>query len=77
MQAEKTKAQFGDQEAEGEKFLTEMETKEGVTSTGTGLLYEVVMEGAGANPVATDQVTVHYTGYLEDGTVFDSSRDRN
>ncbi|MFT4754804.1 MAG: FKBP-type peptidyl-prolyl cis-trans isomerase [Salibacteraceae bacterium] len=76
MQAEKTKAQFGDQEAEGEKFLTEMETKEGVTSTGTGLLYEVVLEGAGANPVATDQVTVHYTGKLLDGTVFDSSVDR-
>ena len=76
MQAEKTKAQFGDQEAEGAKFLTDMEAKEGVTSTGSGLLFEVVTEGSGEHPGATDQVTVHYTGKLLDGTVFDSSVDR-
>ena len=76
MQAAKQKAQFGDNEAEGQKFLTEMEAKDGVTSTGTGLLYEVVTEGKGDHPVATDKVTVHYTGKLLDGTVFDSSVDR-
>ena len=48
----------------------------GCTSTGTGLLYEVVTEGSGEHPGATDQVTVHYTGKLLDGTVFDSSVDR-
>ena len=76
MQAEKMKAQYGDQEAEGQKFLTDMETKEGVTSTGSGLLYEVVTEGSGERPGATDKVTVHYTGKLLNGTVFDSSVDR-
>lgn len=76
MQAEKVKAQYGDQQKEGEKFLTEMEAKEGVTSTGSGLLYEVVAEGSGDHPSATDKVTVHYTGKLLDGTVFDSSVDR-
>ena len=39
----------------------------------SGLQYEVLEEGAGKSPTARDQVTVHYTGYLEDGTVFDSS----
>ncbi|MHC4818848.1 MAG: FKBP-type peptidyl-prolyl cis-trans isomerase, partial [Planctomycetota bacterium] len=39
----------------------------------SGLKYEVLEEGTGKSPTAADQVTVHYTGYLEDGTVFDSS----
>jgi FKBP-type peptidyl-prolyl cis-trans isomerase len=39
----------------------------------SGLGYEVLREGTGKSPTAADQVTVHYTGYLEDGTVFDSS----
>jgi FKBP-type peptidyl-prolyl cis-trans isomerase len=39
----------------------------------SGLQYEVLVEGGGPNPTAADQVTVHYTGYLQDGTVFDSS----
>jgi len=39
----------------------------------SGLQYEVLEEGTGASPTAADQVTVHYTGYLENGTVFDSS----
>ncbi len=41
--------------------------------TATGLKYVVVKEGTGASPTATDMVTVHYTGQLTDGTVFDSS----
>lgn len=41
--------------------------------TDTGLKYYVIKEGNGASPVATDEVTVHYTGMLTDGTVFDSS----
>lgn len=39
----------------------------------SGLKYEILEEGTGKSPSASDQVTVHYTGYLEDGTVFDSS----
>ena len=41
--------------------------------TASGLKYAVMKEGTGASPVATDNVTVHYTGRLTDGTVFDSS----
>jgi peptidylprolyl isomerase len=47
------------------------------TTTDSGLKYIVVNEGDGASPQAGENVTVHYTGTLEDGTKFDSSRDRN
>ena len=76
LQEEKREAEFGNVKADNEKFLTEMETKEGVSATGSGLLYEVVELGNGETPSATDQVTVHYTGKLIDGTVFDSSVER-
>lgn len=52
------------------------EAAEGYTTTPSGLKYVTVVEGAGASPVATDIVTVHYTGRLLDGTVFDSSVER-
>lgn len=48
----------------------------GYTTTETGLMYKVVKEGTGVQPTATDEVTVHYTGKLLDGTVFDSSVER-
>lgn len=76
LQAAKNEAEFGDSKGDGEKFLTERELEEGVVSTGTGLLYKVVELGNGAMPTATDQVTVHYTGKLIDGSTFDSSVDR-
>ncbi|MBO5030042.1 MAG: FKBP-type peptidyl-prolyl cis-trans isomerase [Muribaculaceae bacterium] len=60
----------------GSKFLEENAKKEGVKVTGTGLQYTVEKEGTGASPAATDEVTVHYTGRLLDGTVFDSSVSR-
>lgn len=60
----------------GSKFLEENAKKEGVKVTGTGLQYMVEKEGTGASPAATDEVTVHYTGRLLDGTVFDSSVSR-
>lgn len=60
----------------GEKFLAENKTKEGVKETPSGLQYIVEKEGTGAQPTATDEVTVHYTGKLLDGTVFDSSVSR-
>jgi len=47
-----------------------------VTTTASGLKYEVLKEGSGAKPSATDNVTVHYHGTMMDGTVFDSSVDR-
>ncbi len=58
---------------EGETFLKENASKEGVVQTASGLQYRVVKEGNGEKPSATDIVTVHYTGKLLDGTVFDSS----
>lgn len=61
---------------EGEKFLAENKTKEGVITTESGLQYKVETEGTGAKPTADDKVKVHYTGTLLDGTKFDSSVDR-
>jgi len=61
---------------EGTAFLTENGAKEEVTTTESGLQYEVLISGEGAKPTTTDKVTVHYHGMLIDGTVFDSSIDR-
>ncbi|MGB0887089.1 MAG: FKBP-type peptidyl-prolyl cis-trans isomerase [Vicingaceae bacterium] len=63
--------------AEGEKFLAENKTKEGVVTTASGLQYIVLKEGTGAQPTATSNVTVHYHGTTPAGEVFDSSVDRN
>lgn len=60
----------------GEKFLAENKNKPGVKTTKSGLQYEVIKEGKGASPKATDVVKVHYSGTLIDGTKFDSSYDR-
>jgi FKBP-type peptidyl-prolyl cis-trans isomerase FklB len=65
-------------EAQGKEqaFLSENGARPEVTTTASGLQYEVLQEGSGSNPLATDQVTVHYTGTLLDGSVFDSSVER-
>lgn len=60
----------------GEQFLTENGKRAEVKTTPSGLQYEVLKEGDGPKPAADDQVVVHYTGKLIDGTVFDSSEDR-
>jgi FKBP-type peptidyl-prolyl cis-trans isomerase FkpA len=60
----------------GEKFLAENGKREGVKTTESGLQYEILTEGSGATPKATDKVTVHYKGTLIDGTEFDSSYSR-
>ena len=60
----------------GATYLAENAAKKGVTTTASGLQYEVLVSGKGAKPTTADQVTVHYTGKLTDGTVFDSSVDR-
>ena len=62
---------------EGQKFLAENATKEGVQTTASGLQYKVETMGEGPKPVATDTVKVHYRGTLLDGTEFDSSYKRN
>lgn len=63
-------------EAAGKKFLEENGKRVEVNVTPSGLQYEVLQEGTGKQPVASDSVTVHYTGKLIDGTVFDSSVER-
>lgn len=60
----------------GKKFLEENKKKAGVVTTASGLQYQVLKEGNGPKPSATDTITVHYHGTLIDGTVFDSSVDR-
>ena len=64
--------------AEGKASDTAPITKgEDMIKTASGLQYEVVTEGTGASPKTGQTAVVHYTGWLMDGTKFDSSRDRN
>ena len=60
----------------GEAFLTENAKREGIKVTESGLQDEVLESGKGDSPKASDNVEVHYTGKLIDGTVFDSSVER-
>ncbi|WP_051906784.1 FKBP-type peptidyl-prolyl cis-trans isomerase [Methylomarinum vadi] len=62
--------------AAGEAFLAENGKKDNIVTTDSGLQYEVIEQGNGASPSATDNVTVHYKGTTIDGKVFDSSYDR-
>lgn len=62
---------------EGEKFLAENAKKPGIHVTSSGLQYEILTEGTGKQPKATDTVRCHYEGTLLDGTVFDSSYRRD
>jgi len=58
-------------------FLAENGKKEGVVTTASGLQYKVITEGSGTSPKVSDTFVAHYRGTLLDGTVFDSSYDRN
>ncbi len=60
----------------GEKYLAENAKKAGVVVLPSGLQYQVLQEGTGKQPKATDSVKCHYEGFLTDGTVFDSSVQR-
>ncbi len=62
--------------SEGEAFLAANKDKPGIRATDSGLQYQVLTQGTGEKPTATDKVKVHYVGTLIDGTKFDSSIDR-
>ncbi len=62
--------------AEGKVFLEQNAKKAGVVQTKSGLQYEILKEGTGRSPKATDTVRCHYEGRLLDGSVFDSSYKR-
>ena len=66
----------GKKKLEGQQFLAENMTKEGVKTTASGLQYQILTPAEGPKPKATDSVTVHYVGTLLDGKKFDSSIDR-
>ena len=69
--------EFGANKAEGEKYLKDNAKKEGVKQTKSGIQYKVLVEGDGELPAADATVKVNYEGRLIDGTVFDSSYQRN
>lgn len=75
-QVEERAATANKAKAEGEAFLAENAKKAGVKTTASGLQYEVLTEGKGTAPKASDTVTVHYKGTLINGETFDSSYDR-
>lgn len=60
----------------GKNFLEENKKKENIVTLPSGLQYEVIKEGNGKKPKATDRVKCHYEGTLIDGTLFDSSIQR-
>ncbi len=68
--------QIKDNKTLGREFLEQNAKNDSVVQTTSGLQYMVLKEGTGAKPGPTDKVTVHYTGKLLDGTVFDSSVER-
>ena len=75
--AEERMAALNDEASKaGKKFLEENAKREGVKTTASGLQYEIVTKAEGAQPKATDVVSVHYEGRLTDGKVFDSSIQR-
>ena len=76
-QEEDLKSEYKDEVEEAEKFLAENAEREEVIALPSGLQYEIIKKGTGAIPTDNDQVKVHYHGTLLDGTVFDSSIDRN
>lgn len=71
--SEKQAQKKAEDEAKAKKFFDDLAAKPGVKTTASGLKYEVLKDTIGPKPAATDKVTVHYTGTLVNGKVFDSS----
>jgi FKBP-type peptidyl-prolyl cis-trans isomerase FklB len=74
---ELAEANFADNRKAGEDFLAENKSKKGVKTTPSGLQYRVMKEGKGELVKPTDRIKIHYHGTTIDGTVFDSTVDRN
>ena len=69
-------SQYEESIAEEKAFLEENAKNEGVVTLPSGLQYQIITEGSGESPKATDKVIAHYKGYLTHGKVFDSSYQR-
>ncbi len=72
----KSEVEYADFKKKNEQFLEENKSKKGIITTVSGLQYQILREGIGESPKATDKVKVHYHGTVIDGTVFDSSVER-
>jgi FKBP-type peptidyl-prolyl cis-trans isomerase FkpA len=70
-------ANAGVEKKAGQEFLEKAAKEKGATKTASGIVIQEIKAGTGEQPKATDKVKVHYTGTLTDGTVFDSSVQRN
>lgn len=70
-------AKFADNKKAGEDFLAENKSKKGVITTPSGLQYQVLKEGKGDLIKPTDKIKIHYHGTTIDGTVFDSTVEKN
>lgn len=77
LQQNQIKIQYKDYIEQNKAFLVENAKKDSIVSLPSGLQYKVLKMGNGAKPAATDRIRVHYTGTLIDGTIFDSSYQRN
>lgn len=74
--SQKQAAQFAEVKTAGENFLVENAKRTEVSTTASGLQYEVLKPGSGVKPTTTNKVKVHYHGTTVDGEVFDSSVQR-
>ncbi len=77
LQADQMKKQYEGHMKENKAFMEDNAKKDSVVSLPSGLQYIVLKEGKGAKPTINDRIRVHYTGKLIDGTIFDSSYQRN
>ena len=73
-QQPKDEGNMAENKSQGVAFLAQNKSKSGIKTSASGLQYEVVTEGTGVTPVATDEVTVYYSGKLLDGKVFDATK---